>query len=54
MAKINIYIPEPTPQYDPSGVRQINQALETIENQLNTSFQQDLKNEQDTFNFFLS
>jgi len=54
MAKINVYIPEPQPEYSPSGVRQINQALETIENQLNTSFQQDLKNEQDTFNFFLS
>jgi len=54
MAKINVYIPEPQPEYSPSGARQINQALETIENQLNTSFQQDLKNEQDTFNFFLS
>jgi hypothetical protein len=53
MAKINVYIPEPQPEYSPSGVRQINQALETIENQLNTSYQQDLKNEQDTFNYFM-
>ena len=54
MAKINVYIPEPQPEYTPSGQRQINQALETIEIQLNTSFQQDLKNEQDAFNYFMS
>jgi len=54
MAKINVYIPEPQPEYTPSGFRQINQALETIENQLNTSYQQDLKNDQDTFNWFFS
>jgi hypothetical protein len=28
--------------------------LTTLQNQLNFSFQQDLKNEQDTFNYFLS
>ena len=41
MAKITNYIPEPKEEYD-------------VENQLNFSFQQDLKNEQDTFNYFLS
>lgn len=54
MAKINVYVPEPPQQYSAEGFRQINQALETVENQLNTSYQQDLKNELDTFNFFLS
>ena len=54
MAKINVYIPEPQPEYSPEGFRQINQALATVENQLNTSYQQDLKNEQDTFTYFLS
>jgi hypothetical protein len=53
MAKINVYIPEPQPEYTSEGFRQINQALSTIENQLNTSYQQDLKNEQDTFNYFM-
>jgi hypothetical protein len=53
MAKINVYVPEPPSTYTPEGFRQINQALGTIENQLNTSFQQDLKNEQDTFNYFM-
>jgi hypothetical protein len=28
--------------------------LDTVKNQLNFSFQQDLKNEQDAFNYFLS
>ncbi len=53
MAKINVYIPEPQPEYSPENFRQINQGLATIENQLNTSFQQDLKNEQDSFNYFM-
>jgi|TARA_R100000734_G_C3304969_1_gene95475 hypothetical protein len=54
MAKINVYIPEPQPEYSAENFRQINQAIETVENQLNTSYQQDLKNEQDAFNYFLS
>jgi hypothetical protein len=53
MAKINVYVPEPPQEYTTEGFRQINQALGTIENQLNTSFQQELKNEQDTFNYFM-
>ena len=54
VAKINVYVPEPPQEYSVEGFRQINQALETVENQLNTSFQQDLKNEQDSFNYFMS
>jgi hypothetical protein len=53
MAKITVYIPEPTPVYQPDNQRQILQSLETLKNQLNFSFQQDLKNEQDTFNYFM-
>jgi len=54
MAKINVYVPEPPKEYTEEGFRQINQAIATVENQLNTSYQQDLKNEQDTFNYFMS
>jgi hypothetical protein len=54
MAKINVYVPEPPAEYTTEGFRQINQAIETVENQLNTSYQQDLKNEQDAFNYFMS
>ena len=54
MAKITIYIPEPTAEYTIDNQQQVLQSLETLQNQLNYTFQQDLKNEQDTFNFFLS
>ena len=53
MVKIDIYIPEPKPQYDESNQRQILEAIDTLKNQLNFSFQFDLKEEQETFNFFL-
>jgi len=54
MAKITVYIPEPKQQYEEENQRQIVQSLDTVKTQLNTSFQQDLKNEQDTFNYFMS
>ena len=53
MAKINIYIPEPPQEYSVDALRQINQALETLQNQLNTSFQNDLNEELQTFNWFI-
>ena len=54
MAKISIYLPEPKEQYDSSNQRQILEAIDTLKDQLNFSFQFDLKQEQDTFNYFLS
>ena len=54
MAKITNYIPEPKEEYDVDNQRQIMESLNTMKQQLNFSFQQDLKNEQDTFNYFLS
>ena len=53
MAKITVYIPEPKEQYDATNQRQLTASLETLKNQLNFSFQKDLKNEQDTFNYFM-
>jgi hypothetical protein len=53
MAKINILIPEPQEPYTVDNFRQINQALETLQNQLNTSFQNDLFEDLQTFNWFL-
>jgi hypothetical protein len=47
MAKINLYIPEPREPYTVDNFRQINQVLETLQNQLNTSYQEDLKQEID-------
>jgi hypothetical protein len=54
MAKITAYIPEPKPDYEVENQRQILQAVDTIKNELNFSFQRDLKEEQDTYNYFLS
>jgi hypothetical protein len=53
MAKITAYIPEPAPVFTPDNQRQIIQALTTIKDQLNTSYQQDLRNEQLAFTQFL-
>ena len=54
MAKVTAYIPEPKPEYEVDNQRQILEALNTIQQQVNFSFQQDLKNEQDAFNYFLA
>ena len=54
MAKVTAYIPEPKPEYEVDNQRQILASLDNIKNQLNFSFQTDLKNEQDAFNYFLS
>ena len=54
MARIDIVIPEPSTQYTEENQRQINQSLRTMQDKLNTSYQQELKNETDTFNYFLS
>lgn len=54
MAKITVQIPEPKPEYDESNQRQILEAIDTMKNQLNFAFQFDLKEETDTFNYFLS
>ena len=53
MARITILLPEPPQTYTVEGMRQINQALETLQNQLNTSFQEGLFEELQTFNWFL-
>ena len=52
MAKITVYIPEPKDQYEVENQRQIIASLDNIKDQLNFSFQKDLKDEQDAFNYF--
>jgi|TARA_R100001460_G_scaffold35576_4_gene68407 ABC-type microcin C transport system duplicated ATPase subunit YejF len=54
MARVDIIIPEPTSQYTEENQRQVTQSLRTMQDKLNTSYQQELKNEQDAFNYFLS
>ena len=54
MARITSYIPEPKEEYEVENQRQILRAVDTIKTELNFSFQQDLKNEEDQKNWFLS
>jgi len=52
MAKINIRIPEPKVEYDVSNQKQINRALTTIVEQLNSTFLDELKQEAERFTWF--
>ncbi|MEL0255784.1 MAG: hypothetical protein VW930_07565 [Burkholderiaceae bacterium] len=54
MAKVDIVIPEPTPIYTEENQRQVTQSLRTMQDKLNTSYQQVLNYEQEAFNYFLS
>ena len=53
MAKITVYIPDPTPEYDVNNQRQILESLNTLKDQLNFSFQKDLKDELEAFSWFI-
>ena len=52
MAKITSYIPEPKQEYDIENQRQILQSVDTIKNELNFSFQDDLRKELERFTWF--
>ena len=54
MAKINVRIPEPKPEYDLSNQKQINRALTIKKNQLNSTFLNELKQEAERFTWFKS
>ena len=54
MAKINIRIPEPKTEYDVSNQKQINRALTTIVEQLNSTFLDELKQEAERYTWFKS
>ena len=54
MTKINIRIPEPKQQYDVSNQKQINRALALMKDQLNSTFLDELKQEQERISWFLS
>ncbi len=54
MAKIITNIPDPKMEYNVENQRLINLAIRQIVEKLNFSYQQDIKNEQKTFEWFLS
>ena len=53
MARITIVLPEPKQQYSAEDQRQNLQALKTLQQQLNFSFETDIKNDINAFNYFL-
>ena len=53
MAKINVRIPEPKTEYDVSNQRQINRALTIMKDQLNSTFLNEVKQEQERFSWFI-
>jgi hypothetical protein len=52
MAKVTVQIPEPKEQYDANNQRQLAASLETLKNQLNFAFQEELKQEVERFTWF--
>jgi hypothetical protein len=52
MAKITVYIPEPSVEYNPNQQQQVLQALDTLKSQLNFGYQEDLKQEVERFSWF--
>ena len=49
MAKIVIRIPEPKREYDESNQKQINRAMSLVVEQLNSTFLNELKQDQERF-----
>jgi hypothetical protein len=52
MARITSYIPEPKEEYDVENQRQILRAVDTIKNELNFSYQDDLRKELERFTWY--
>ena len=53
MAKIIVRVPEPKPTYECSNQKQINRSLASIVEQLNSTYLNELKEEQERFTWFL-
>ena len=53
MAKIVIRLPEPKEEYDISNQKQINRALTIMKDQLNSTFLDEVKQEQERFSWFI-
>ena len=53
MSKIVVRIPEPKDEYDPSTQRQINRTLSNAIDQLNSTYQQSVKDDQQQQAWFL-
>ena len=54
MAKVVVRLPEPKQDYDVSNQKQINRAISLIVEQLNSTFLDELKQEQERFSWFIN
>jgi hypothetical protein len=54
MSKIVVRLPEPRKVYTEDNQRQINRSIASVIEQLNSTYQQPEKDDQERFNFFLS
>ena len=54
MTKIVVRIPEPKEEYDVSTQKQINRSLSGVIEQLNSTYLNNIKEEQERFSWFLS
>ena len=54
MAKEVVRIPEPKEEYDVSNQKQINRAIALVVEQLNSTFLNEQKQEQERFSWFVS
>ena len=54
MAKIVVRLQEPRKEYTEDNQRQINRAISSVIEQLNSTYMQPDKDDQERFNFFLS
>jgi hypothetical protein len=52
MARVDILIPEPTPEYTEENQRQVTQSLRTMQDKLNTSYQEELKQEVERMSWY--
>ena len=54
MAKIVVRLPEPKEDYDVSNQKQINRAITLVVEQLNSTFLNEQKQEQERYSWFVS
>lgn len=52
MAKVQVFLPEPPQEFNSESFRQINLAIETLQNQLNTNYQKEKTEETQRFSWF--
>ena len=52
MAKVNVFLPEPPQEFNSETFRQINIAIETLQNSLNTNYQKEKTEQSERFSWF--